>query len=111
LNAPATTSPNHPAHCGLRILFPLLSLTIISILAYALIVYQNTKDDNITSPHGCRLHAWPTRLKLYPTYILLVATVAAAALNLAVMLIRLCGVSCALRRSSRNARKNQHRRD
>lgn len=100
-----------PADCGLRILSLLLSLTIISILAYTFIIHRNTKDDNITSPHGYRLRAWLTRLKLYPTYILLVAAVAAAALNLAVMLTMLCGVSCAPRRSSRNARKSQHRKD
>lgn len=73
----------------------MLSLTIIGILAYTLIIYRNTKDDNITSPHGYRLRAWPTRLMLYPTYIPLAAAAASAALNIGVMLAVFCGVSYA----------------
>jgi hypothetical protein len=70
------------AHSGLRILSLLFSLAIIGILAYTIIIYQRTKDENITSPHGYRLRAWPTRLKLYPTYVLLAAAASAASLNI-----------------------------
>jgi hypothetical protein len=71
---------------------PLFSLTIIGILAYSIIVYHHTKGENITSAHGYRLRAWPTRLKLYPTYVLLAAAASTAALNITVLLALCCGV-------------------
>lgn len=64
--------------------------SIIGVLAHASAVWSSTREVIQTNPNGYRLRAWPVRIDLWPTWVMLGAAVIAVVVQ-TLSLLTFCG--------------------
>ena len=70
-----------------------IGVSALAVLAQSVIVWFATHDTIVTQPQGLRMRAWPDRLEMAPTYVMLGAALISVVVQILAGLT-LCGKVC-----------------
>jgi hypothetical protein len=90
--ANALARPNY-VRVAIRLLAFIIGTSIVGVLAHSAAVWYSTRNAILKQPHGFRMRAWPARMDLIPTWIMLAVAVVAIFVQVVALLSLIGGVS------------------
>jgi hypothetical protein len=90
--AKALARPNY-IRVTIRLLTFIIGASIIGVLAHSAAVWYSTRNAILKQPHGFRMRAWPARMNLTPTWVMLAVAVVAIFVQIIALLSLIGGVS------------------
>jgi hypothetical protein len=90
--AKALARPNY-VRVTIRLLTFIIDASIVGVLAHSAAVWYSTRNAILKQPHGFRMRAWPARMDLVPTWVMLAVGAIAIFVQIIALLSLIGGVS------------------